>query len=481
MYQRKFVDRERELQALENSYSAEGASFFVIYGRRRVGKTALISRFVKGRGIYFLATTEGDRVNIGNFQRTVSEFLGDESIKSGQFQDWFSLLTSIAANSTFQRRCKESKIVLAFDEFPYLIEGNRAIPSVFQKIYDTILNGANVMLLLSGSSISMMENEVLAYRSPLYGRRTGQMRLNPLGFRHVHEFVDFDIEDLCRTYFVFGGIPDYLIRIDLKHTFWENVSKLAVSKEGALYEEPEFLMRTEFREPRNYMLILRSIALGNHTLGEISSYASLDKSMVSKYMDILMSLGLVLPERPFGAPEKFKRRLYWISDQYLKFWFRYILPNRSEIEDFRSEDVMERINNDFNTFAGEQFENLMKELVIGGILGRTFSTASRWWGKNLSKKEGSNIEEIDIIAYSESRKEILFAECKWSNSPVSTKIIDELKMKSERILALFPDCIATYALFSKSGFKESVKSKIRNVEFMSLADIQNALYGHVGN
>ncbi len=478
MSQQKFVNRVEEMEILENAYSSREASLFILYGRRRVGKTALISRFIGNRGVYFLATAEGDRENIRNFRASISKFLEDDSILKPNFDDWHSLFTILASSSSFQAKAKESRIIIAIDEFPYLVEANRAIPSVFQKIYDTILSQMNVMLILSGSSISIMENEVLSYRSPLYGRRTGQLQLKPLKFRHLAEFVAYEFDDLCRTYFVLGGIPEYLMKLDPDAGFWGNVSKNLLSKGSALYEEAEFLLRTEFREPRNYMLILRSISYGNHTLGEICTYSGLDKSMVSKYLDVLMSLGLVLPEKPFGASERYKRRLYWISDQYLKFWFRYVLPHKSEIESSHNAGVLESIKADFPTFAGEQFENLVEELILEGILGRPFDTVSRWWGRNGSGKKGSDVEEIDIVAQSEIRGELLFAECKWVNYPVSVNVVEALKIKSETLRKQYPGKKYTYAVFSKNGFKGHDKELSEDTILMGPSEIQNRILGH---
>ncbi len=461
MSQQKFVNRVEEIEILENAYSSREVSLFILYGKRRVGKTELISRFIGNRGVYFLATAEGDRENIINFKAVVSKFLQDDRIIKASFDDWFSLFSVLASSTSFQAKANESKIIIAIDEFPYLVEANRAIPSVFQKIYDTILRQMNVMLVLSGSSISVMENEVL------YGRRTGQLEIKPLKFRYLAEFVDYEIEDLCSTYFVFGGVPEYLLKLDPSVGFWENVSNKILSRGSALYEEAEFLLRTEFREPRNYMLILRSISYGNHTLGEICTYSGMDKSMVSKYLDVLMLLGLVIPEKPFGASEKYKRRLYWISDQYLKFWFRYVLPHKSEIESSHNEGVLESIRADFPTFAGEQFENLMKELILEGILGRSYDTVSRWWGRN-----GSGNKEIDIVAYSERRGELMFAECKWTNSPVPVNLVKALKTKSEILRKQYPGKNYTYAVFSKSGFRGDYKELSEDTILMDLSEIQ---------
>ena len=474
MSQQNFVNRIEEIEIFERAYSSKEASLFILYGRRRVGKTELINKFIGNRGVYFLATAEGDRENINNFKSSMSKFLEDDSISKANFDNWQSLFTVLVSSSSFQKKAKESKIIIAIDEFPYLIEANRTIPSVFQKIYDTILRQMNVMLILSGSSISIMENEVLSYKSPLYGRRTGQLKLKPLRFRYLAEFLEYEFEDLCKTYFVFGGIPEYLLKLNPEVGFWENVSEKVLSKGSALYEEAEFLLRTEFREPRNYMLILRSISYGNHTLAEICGYTGLDKSMVSKYLDVLMSLDLVISEKPFGASEKFKRRLYWISDQYLKFWFRYVLPHKSEIESSHKNSVLENIMEDFPTFAGEQFENLMKELILEGILGRSFDTVSRWWGKSGSGKKGRDVEEIDIVAHSQLRGELLFAECKWTNSPVPINVIEALKMKSETLRKQYPGEKYTYALFSKSGFRGDYKQLNKDTILMSLSEIQRA-------
>lgn len=475
MSQRTFADRKDELEILKKDYAERGKRLFVIYGRRRVGKTELIRKFTDGKGVYFLATNEGDRENIRSFQETMAAFLRDPGIRSGLYSDWNSFFSMLSSNKAFRERLRKSKLVVAFDEFPYLIEANRSIPSVFQKIYDTLPDEAEIMLILSGSSISMMADEILSYKSPLYGRRTGQLRLNPLKFRYIKEIIPFGLEDLCKTYFVLGGVPDYLLKFDQNLTFWENILEKILSKGAPLYEEAEFLLRTEFREPRNYMLILKSIAKGNNTLGEISDYTGLDKSMVSKYMDVMMSLELISPEMPFGTSEKFKRRLYRVTDPYLKFWLRYVQPNRSEIEILRSYDVLERVKKDFGTFSGEQFEQLMRELVVDGIIGRPFNSASRWWGRNKAKSPGKDMEEIDVVAYSEDRDELLFGECKWSSRRTNVDVLSDLKEKSKAVIKQHPNSRIVYAIFSKSGFSGNIDATEKDTILMDLEDIGNSL------
>lgn len=475
MSQHKFIDRKEELEMLGYDHSRNDSSLFIIYGRRRVGKTELINQFIGKNGIYFLSTDEGDIQNIKDFQKVISNFLNDDSINNGVYNDFYSFLSMLANNVSFKDYVSRKKLIIAIDEFPYLIEGNRSIPSVFQKIYDLLLKNMNVMLILSGSFITMMENNVLSYKSPLYGRRSGQIKLKPIKFRYIKEFINYNFTDLCKIYFILGGIPEYLLKMDNKLTFDENILHNIINKSSTLYNEAEFLLRTELRETRNYMLILRSIAGGYRTVGEINSYTNMDKSMVSKYIDILLSLELISYEIPFGETEKFRKRLYYINDNYLKFWFRYILPNRTGIENSNYLEVARKIENDFSQFAGEQFEYLMRELIMDGILGRTFTTVSRWWGK-VGNNTGKNIEEIDIVAYSDTRDEILFCECKWTNKKVSYKIIEELIRKSKWLLNKYNNSKVSYAVFSKSGFDFNTDTLEKDIIAMDLKGIENALY-----
>ncbi len=474
MSQQKFIDREEEMEILKNQYDMEGSGLIVIYGRRRVGKTELINNFMSGHGLYFLATNEGDTENIRNFQKLLSEFLNDKSIEYAYYNDWYSLFSSIVNNKNFIEKTKKSKIIIAIDEFPYLIGANRSIPSIFQKIYDSFLKNNNVFLILSGSSVSIMENDVLSYKSPLYGRRTGQIRIKPLKFKFINNFLKYNIEDLCNSYFVLGGIPEYILKFNTNLSFWNNLKNNFLNRGSYLYEEAEFLLRGELREARNYFTILKAIAIGNHRLNEICSYTGMDKSMVSKYIDVLISLDFIEPEIPFGSDKNFKRRLYWIKDNYLSFWFRYILPNKSEIENSRTERVFNYIKNDFNTYAGEKFEYLIRSLIYDGLTGKYYDNVSRWWGKNKLKNKGNDIEEIDIVAYSSERNELLFGECKWTNKKISASLIDKLMEKSKILLKNYNNCNVIYALFSKSGFIENKNTiKNKNIILMDLNDVKN--------
>ena len=242
MVQQKFVDREKEINLLEKEYREKRPSFFILYGRRRVGKTELLIKFIKNKpGIYFLSTTEGDFHNIKAFQEKLSETMGSY-IKHINIKDWYALFKILTENLKFKTITKTKKFVIVIDEFSYLIHSNPNIPSIFQKIWDEILSKENVMLILCGSSIGIMENEVLGYRSPLYGRRTSQLELQPLEFKYLKEFFPtYSAEDLIKVWFVVGGIPEYLLKLNPKLSFWDNIKENVLYKGSYLYKECEFL------------------------------------------------------------------------------------------------------------------------------------------------------------------------------------------------------------------------------------------------
>ncbi len=429
MYQQKFVNREDELKFLESRYQSSSPEFIVIYGRRRVGKTELMLKFLENKnGVYFLASKEGDRQNIKDFSHTAGRVLTDEYFGQIEFPDWFTLFESLFKHRKFCDLAEHDKFVLIIDEFPYLIHSNRAIPSVFQKIWELCMKKENIMLVLSGSSVSVMESEVLGYKSPLYGRKTGQWQLDPLDFKHLNEFLPYSKEDLVMLWSIVGGIPEYLLKFDTNLSLWDNVRNNVIQKGTYLYEEVEYLLNEEFREPKNYKLIFKAIALGYNRLGEICNYTGLNKSMVSKYLDVLNKLHILREEIPVTASPKFKRRLYFIHEPFFNFWFRFIYSNRIDLEANRQNEVLAVIKKDFPAYCGLMFEVLVMELIMRKqiLCDHLFTKIGRWWHKD---------KEIDVVALNDDTKEILFVECKWSilSSNNASEILEKLKEKSKYV------------------------------------------------
>ncbi len=456
MSQRKFVDRTTELRFLDERYSTDTSECIVLYGRRRVGKTALLVRFLEKKpGIYFLASEEGDTRNIREFAHHAALFLHDPVFEQAQYSDWHALFSAFVHHTGFDRREHDGKVVLVIDEFPYLIAKNSAIPSIFQKCWDEVLSAAPVMLILSGSSVSTMETDVLGASSPLYGRRTGQWQVQPLAFPCIRCFVPYSPEECAMTWCVLGGIPAYLLQFNPRRSFWENIRTSILSRGAYLAAEGDLLMSYEFREPANYRVIFRALASGCTTLGDICNETGLDKGMVSKYLSVLIRLHIVLDEIPVTASPGFRRRHYRIADPYLSFYYRYIVPNLIDLEAERSDEVLERIRNSFPEYAGRMFELLAADLIRKKILFPDihFTRLGRWWHRE---------QEIDIVGLDEGSDRIMFCECKWSDlSPSEVRqVLSSLERKAADVRWRNDQRQELYCLIGKHiGGKEDLRTE----------------------
>jgi len=444
MNQQSFVDRESELQFLTDRYRSPVPECLILYGRRRVGKTTLLARFLQAvPGFYFLASEEGTARNIQDFSHYAGEFLNDPDFERSRYPDWETVIKALVRHRNFSPP-PEKKVVIIIDEFPYLIARDRATPSLFQRVWDTVLSQEPVMLILSGSSVSTMETEVLGYTSPLYGRRTGQWQLEPLSYPYLRRFLPYDEEDLIMTWCVIGGIPAYLRLFRPDRTFWENVEEQILRKGAYLYSEAEILMQYEFREAGNYMAILRALAAGYTALAPLCQETGLDKGMVSKYLAVLSRMHLINDEVPVTAHAGYRRRHYRLTDPYLTFWFRFVYPRRAETEMGQSREVLASIRERIAPYCGQMFEQLSHDLICRGILfGSSYSRLGRWWQKEA---------EIDLVGLNEVSGDVLFCECKWSavNHRQARGILAALREKAGEVRWQNESRNERFALVAKS-------------------------------
>jgi len=459
-----FVNRKKELNFLNNSHKKNASQLIVIYGRRRVGKTELLKKFIsKHKHSYFLCEKSSISKNIQKLSEILDEYLkGDLLSKSNidDFEDFFKLFLNLKKN--------KEKLVIVLDEFPYLIELNNSITSIFQKIWDNHLkNRKDITLVLMGSSISMMETEVLGYKSPLYGRRTAQWKVAELEISCLKEFLPkTKFEDILYSYSIFGGIPLYLQLFDESKNIIKNISNLFLWKGGFLYEEAENILKQEFREPKNYKLILQAICEGKRKSGEIANTTGIDKTAISRYMEILESLSITGYELPLLAVPRSKHRHYFIKDNYFNFWFKFISPLKTKIEEGKEKDVLHRIKKGLNTYFGAIFEDICTKAFYKKNLFE-FDKIGRQWGKT---KTGTY--EIDIVGINENKKEILFAECKWQNKVDAKKILSELKEKTKHINWNNETRKETFAIFAKSFKTKDVKG----VKLYDLKDLEKIFF-----
>jgi AAA+ ATPase superfamily predicted ATPase len=357
----------------------------------------------------------------------------------------------------------DKKKLLVMDEFQYLGKANNAFPSIFQRIWDTMLKDKNVMVILCGSLISMMESQALNYSSPLYGRRTGQIKLKQIPFLYYHEFFPGKTEkELIEYYSVTGGVPKYIeLFYDFKDIY-AAIENNVLSKSSFLYDEPNFLLQREVAEVGTYFSLIKTIAAGSAKLAKIGVALEVKQTGLTRYLKTLIDLDILEREVPVTEdnPEKSKKGLYKIKDNFMLFWFRFIFPNLNYIESGHPELAMAKIKTNLvDAHIAYVYEDIciekMWQLNAAGTWDFHFDKAGRWW---------DNDTEIDIVAIEKSGNGIIFGECKYRTGKTGLDVLNELEQKSGKVDWKKENRKNHFVLFSVSGFSDELTelSKVRN-------------------
>lgn len=459
-----FIGRERELKALEKLYTSNKFEFAVIYGRRRVGKTALINRFIGDKSaIYFMGVESNAKQNLENFSKSIIEY-------SSGIETETAFLSFQAALEYVFKLAEKERLILVIDEYPYVARSSKSLASTLQLLIDKYKDTSKLMLILCGSSMSYMQDHVLAYKAPLYGRRTAQMKLLPFDFEETcHYFKNFSDEDKALIYGIVGGTPQYLLQMDDRLSVEDNIKNTFLNPISFLYEEPVNLLKQEVREPAIYTAIITAIAAGASRMSEISSKVGEDTNVCSTYIKNLINLGIVQKETPYS--EKASRKsVYSIEDNMFRFWHRFVLENNSVIARGATELVYKRIAPQLSDYMGKVFEDICKQYLwkrlLTGECPVEFTSLGRWWGNDPIEKSQA---EIDIIG-EQDKATALFGECNWTNEKVDLGVLETLVKRSR----LFSYKIIYFYLFSKSGFTKGCideAKKMGNVTLVSYAEM----------
>ena len=432
-----FVDRGVELDQLADCYESETADFVVIYGRRRLGKSELVRQSIADRDdtVYYQAVESTAQNQLEQFVDTATaQFPSLQNVR----RDWEVLLGALG----------EDDAIVVIDEFPFLIEENESLPSRIQRVWDMELQETGMTLVLVGSSISVMEDKVLSGSAPLYGRRTATIDLTPLSVADVRQFFpEYDPETAITAWSIYGGTPYYLQTIDPDRSLGTNVQQGILSERGLLYSEPEFLLRTELRQPNTYFSILRALAHGRRTPNETAGMAGVESGSLSTYLQKLRRLRLVERHIPVTeSPTSSKRGRYRIAAPLFRFWFRFVYGNQDRLRMLGDDAYDELVAPELADYVSPLFERLCQQ-GLPNLIDRQFRDVGQWWFKE---------HELDVLGLTANG--LVAGECKFTSQPVSEGVLADLERTASEVR--WPDGPADgetlYVLFSRSGYTDDL-------------------------
>ena len=419
-----FYNRKSELKTLEQEYQKRGSAFTVIYGRRRVGKTALIYEYIKDKPLIFIYATEANfLIQLENIKPQLLKLINKPYLKDIKLES-FTQLFELLNEYDFKQ-----KLVLVIDEYQNLCKIDKAFSSELQRLWDMQLQHQNIHLILSGSVISMMHSEILDYSAPLYGRRTTNIHLKQLAFRYIREFLpSISREDEMNIFASFGTVPKYLELYDESRSFMENIRHNILNKNAFLYSEGNFLLKQELSDVSTYFSILETISKGSTKIGDIASRLQVPSTHITRYLAKLIDLDILVKEIPIteNNPLKSKMGRYKFKDRFLNFWFYYVYKNYNQLEINQIDSVIDEIEMNFNDrFVSFAFEDFVAEDILynpSKYIDFIPKKVGRWWNKN---------EEIDLVVMDE--RHICFIECKWQNSVNKERVMHQLIKKSKLV------------------------------------------------
>ena len=454
-----FIGRTNELSGLKRLHTTDKFQCVIIYGRRRVGKTALISEFTKDKDtVFFTAQETTAKENLENFSHSIFQLSSDFHHASPVFSSFNDALETVFKFAINRR------VVLVIDEYPYLAASYKGFSSLLQQFIDKHKETSKLLIILCGSSLSFMENQVLGYQSPLYGRRTAQFKILPFDYAQTKEYFhgNYNAPDTALLHGITGGVPLYMSLMDKNLTVAENIKQNFLSPSGYLFEEPSNLIKQECREPAHYNAIIKAIANGASRLFEIAGKVGLETSLCSTYISRLISIGIVKKEFPFRE-ETTRKTIYTLDDSMFRFWYRFVPDCVSLITRGEANLAYELIQPQIPAFMGVVFEDICKQYLWRQNIARQtpifFTDAGRWWGTDSRKREEC---KIDLIA--DNKEDAIFVECKWTNELVKVDVLERLAERSE----LFKYRYKYYHLCAKTGFSESCMLKAQEMGNVSL-------------
>lgn len=446
-----FLDRIQEKKILHDLFKQKDGKLIILYGRRRIGKSSLLNKTISKGDVYYLADTREVPLQIKELQSILNKNLpGFDDIGIPDWTAFFSALKGFA----------KKQFNLIIDEFPYLVKNAPELPSIIQKQIDT-RNLANINIILCGSSQSMMTSLFDSAKAPLYGRASSILKLDSLPIYYLKELLDTSAERTIEEYSVWGGIPRYWMERAKYRSLFTAIEKLIISKYALFYDEPVILFLDEMRTSLQSNSILSLVANGANKLSEIAARLQKPATNLSKPLQLLIELGYLKRETPFGEPEKnAKKSLYRIADPFLNFYFSFVVPQKSFIELGFNDKVMNNIKEEWNKYVSIEYENLCRMSIPFLFKDKgDFIPAKRYWNKDV---------EIDIVSKDLKNNVYIVGEVKWTNKLDIKKIEEQLNSKIKKVPFLRNSKIIK-VIFGKKNLTQN------NGTYFSATDIVNVL------
>lgn len=444
-----FYCRDKELRDLNKRYQKNDFECIVVYGRRRVGKTALINEFCNGKPtIFFSALNASSQENLEALSKAIYE-------KDHPGAETAPVYPSFdAAFSEITRMAENDRVIFVIDEYPYLAKANKSISSRLQHIVDHTWKNGKLFLILCGSSMSFMEYQVLGYESPLYGRRTGQFKIQALNYKEITEFnPGLNNEQQALVYGVTGGIPHYINKLAIENDIDEALKENLFNTSSYLFEEPENLLKQELREPAIYNSIIAAIAGGASRSNEIATKVGIEAPICAKYLKVLLGLGILVKKTPI-IEKPGKKTVYAIGDNFFRFWYRFVPQNISAISAGRIERIYDSvISKYFSDYMGLIFEQMCRQYLFlyAEDVPVVLSDIGQWWGTDSKAKKEV---QIDIVGTPAEGNAYIIGSCKYRSNPIG---IDELELLKHYASVFGKGDKYYFYIFSKSGFTKGLQ------------------------
>jgi AAA+ ATPase superfamily predicted ATPase len=469
-----FHGREAELDVLSRLWDSPSAEFLIVYGRRRVGKTALLAEWIRrtgNRSLYWVASPTSATAQLRSFSQTVYNFgnPGSPAPEGFSFASWEQAFQQVA------QLTRDGRLALFIDEFTYLLEVDPGIAGVLQNLWDHLLKNANLFLCLSGSHLGMMKREFLSYQAPLYGRASAQIHLQPFHFGATHNFFPhYSAVDRVALYSIFGGVPAYWERVEPSKPVSQNIKMNLLTANNLLQSEPRLLLQDFISDPHNYLAILGAIANGAHITREIAEAAGLPSAHLPKYLGVLTEAGFVERRLPVTETGRSRAGRYHITDPYLRFYYRFLADRQDQLALGAQELALTEINRHMIDFIGRYtWEEICREWTLrAGALGKLPVQPDRVgsvWNAQA---------QVDVAAVNSREKSLILGECKWMLSPGDRKVMAELAQEKASLVVPEQGTWKVFFLgFSRSGWASGARAYEKEI---NQNPVQGANWASVG-